>query len=111
MMERPDYPLHSILEKPWQYQIIGLNYQNPTYQIPDSFIQLTLKRNEEIRHLHFEAPVQLFIEEGFPQMTSGLCFWDVSQDGLQDITILVDDFEASPGKIHFWAKSVREIKA
>ena len=49
------------------------------------------------------------IEEWFPMRTGGMCFVDVRRHQLEGLGVHVTDFEASSGKVEFWAKSVVDL--
>jgi len=100
---------HPIIDRPFEYRIIGFNYQVNLEDHLKSYIDLTLKKDSIIRRLRFYGPQKLKIDEGFPEPTSGMEILDVSDRQLEDIDIRVTDFEASPGSITFWAKSVVDL--
>ena len=104
LMEDPPHP---IIARPWEYEVVGLNFQQSDG--PEPYLELTLQKGDVIRHLRFLSPQSLEIEEGFPMRTGGLYIADVSARGLDRITIRVDDFEASPGALRFWARTVIDL--
>jgi hypothetical protein len=100
--------LHSILSNPHEYDLCEFRYHvdDDPHQ---SFVDLTLRNHAESVTLRFWRPRKLKIEEGFPQATGGMVFYDLSADGLEDIGIEVADFEACPGSVTFFAKSVERV--
>ena len=109
-MSYDDDPDHPIVERPWEYEIVGLSYHRDRDSWADSFIDLTLQKSGESRRLRFFGPQDLQITEGFPG-SSGLCILDVSQRQLDGIGIRVANFEASGGCPTFWARLVVDLDA
>jgi len=101
--------LHPIIDRPFEYKVIGLNYKKNSDDHLRSYIDLKLQKGDIIRNLRFYGPQDLEIEKGFPEPTSGMEILDVSERQLENINVRVTDFEASPGKITFWAKSVIDL--
>ena len=108
-MAKKEDPVHSVVERPWEYEILSLGfYQSQTGEF-EPFIDLTLKKGDRLRHLRFYSPRELEIEKGFPAKTGGFCIYDVSARGMEGLGVRVDDFEASWGAVKFWAREVIEI--
>ncbi|MFC3625981.1 hypothetical protein ACFOKJ_07500 [Vogesella amnigena] len=101
---------HPILPSPHEYDISSFHYHIDSNDAGQSFIDMTLTRNRQVVTLRFWQPVSLKIEEGFPQPTRGMVFYDHSADGLENITVEVSDFEASPGAVTFFARSVEQLE-
>jgi len=101
---------HKILAKPWEYRIIKFNYCCESEDWTEHTVEIWLKKRDELHKLRFIGPSQLQIEEGFPISTAGMEIIDVSEEQMENISIFVSDFEASHGKITFYAKDVEEIK-
>jgi hypothetical protein len=110
VMTRKEDPIHSIIERPWQYKIISLCYYQSHPESIEPFIDLTLRKGNVLRHLRFYSPQELEIEKGFPYSTSGFCIYDVSARGMEGLGVRVDDFEAGGGAVRFWARKVIEIE-
>jgi hypothetical protein len=109
VMTKREDPIHSIVERPWEYEILSLSfYQSPSEEF-EPFIDLTLKKGDVLRHLRFYSPRELEIEKGFPARTGGFCIYDVSARGLEGLGVRVGDFEVSWGAVRFWAREVIEI--
>jgi len=105
-----DSPLHPIIDKPHQFQILRVDYQIDPDDYRNSFIDLVLRRGQVTRRLRFLRPQNLKIEEGFPFLaTSGLQVLDISHRQLDDLTVEVSDFEATPGAISFYAAEVIDL--
>ncbi|TGK10131.1 hypothetical protein EHO58_01530 [Leptospira selangorensis] len=100
---------HQIIENANEYQIVGFNFQDDLSDIENSYIELTLQRQNEITKLKFAQPSEISIELGFPNQTGGLCVLDISDRQWENKLIEVTDFESSQGAIHFLAKSVERI--
>ena len=105
-----DDPDHPIIERPWEYEIVGLCYHRDPESQDDSYIDLTLRRGDDLRRLHFFGPQDLQITPGFPS-SSGLCILDVSRRQLEGIGARVANFEASDGCPTFWAHRVVDLDA
>jgi len=58
---------HSIIEHPYQYQIVEMVYHVDLKDRLNSYIDLTLIKDSTIRHLRFWGPQNLQIEKGFPR--------------------------------------------
>ena len=100
---------HAIIDNPWEYRITSFLYECSSEDFQEHFIDMTLEKDGETRRLRFIGPQQLKIEEGFPLSTSGMEILDISDRALEDINILVGDFELSFGAITFYAKDVQEL--
>lgn len=101
--------LHAILPRPHDYNICDFRYLFDTEEPSQSFIDLTLRNHAETVTLRFWQPTKLKIEEGFPNSTGGMVFYDRTGDQLENITIEVADFESSHGSITFFARRVEII--
>ena len=100
---------HPILPEAWRYEIVGLRLEQEPRDAQEPYLDLTLKRGTERRVLRFWSPQNLTVEQGGPRMTHGLTIQDVRARQLDGLGVLVDDFEASPGKVSFWARHVEEL--
>jgi hypothetical protein len=103
-------PDHPIIERPWEYEIVGFSYHRGTDSWTDSNIDITLQKGSRCRRLRFLGPRDLEITEGFPN-SSGLCILDVSKRQLEGLGIRVADFEAFGGCPTFWAREVVDLDA
>lgn len=107
MTERdPDHP---IISKAWEWEIMGLNIQREPIDATEPYLDLKLKRCNQVRCFRFWSPQNLQIGEGGPTMTHGLMILDVSHRGLDGLNVRIDDFENDPEFVRFWARSVEEI--
>lgn len=98
MGEKED-PIHPIVKRPWEYEILSFGfYRSPSGEF-ESFIDLTLKNSDALRHLRFYSPRELEIEKGFPARTGGFCIYEVSDRSMEGLNIRVSDFEASWGAV------------
>lgn len=97
---------HPIIDKPWQYKIISFYYECSSENYLEHYIELVMKKGNDVKKLKFLAPTQLKIEEGFPMPTGGMEILDIHDRGWENINIEVSDFEASQGAITFFAKDV-----
>ncbi|MEI1280573.1 hypothetical protein V6Z05_19740 [Leptospira venezuelensis] len=100
---------HPILNRAFEYRIVGFNFQDNLYDPEESYLTLTLQKDSEIKTLRFNMPVDIYIEKGFPLHTGGLCILDVKDRQLENINVQVADFESTSGGIYFYAKSVELI--
>ena len=108
MTARPD-PHHPIVDKPWSYEIVGLNYQRGGAD-QEPFIDITLERGEDRRHLRFLSPRELRIEPGFPTMTGGLVILDISGRAMNGLAVMVEDFAgATGGSVRFFAREAIDL--
>jgi hypothetical protein len=103
-------PDHPIVERPWEYEIVGLCYHRAPNSWADSYIDLTLQLGSRRRCLRFLGPQDLEITGGFPS-SSGLCILDVSKRQLDGLRVRVANFEAHGGCPTFWAREVVESDA
>jgi hypothetical protein len=97
---------HPIIDRPWTYAIAELCYSRDVDDPQSARVDLTLLRDNTIRRLRFLGVQRLSIEEGFPMCTSGLCILDASRRQLEGLAVHVSDFEASGGRVDFWAREV-----
>lgn len=95
----------------WEFEIVGLHYERPLERSEESFIDLTLKRGDELRRFRFLSPQDVEVEKGFPRHTHGLVILDVSGRQLEGIGVLVDNAENCEGGVRFWARTVLELEA
>lgn len=96
---------HPIIEKGWEYEIIGFNFQKSLKKEFESYIDITLQKDEEIKRLRFLSPIGIKVEKDFA-MTYGFCILDVS-DKFLDHKIEVYDFENE--SIKFRARKVVDL--
>ena len=95
----------------FKYEIIAIRLEREPIDVDEPFLDLTLRKGRERRLLRFWSPRDLEIERGGPTMTSGLMIRDIRARGLCGLGVEVDDFEASPGVVRFFARAVEEIFA
>lgn len=109
-MPRRQEPLHPIVERPWSYEVVGLNFQRGD---PDQepFVDVTLMRGDERRHLRFLSPHDIQIQGGLPTMSGGLVILDVSGRGMEGLAVMVEDFDAAQGSIRFFAREAIDLDA
>lgn len=106
-----DSPNHPIIDCPSSYRIVRLDFHIEPDDYRKSFIDLTLERGGEVRHLRFVGPQSLVIEEGFPMWTGGMVIRDIRERQWDDLKVQVDDFEASGGNLKFYAADVIDLDA
>jgi hypothetical protein len=104
-------PEHAILPRAFEYEIIGLRLEREPSEDVEPYLDLTLRRGQQRRILRFWSPQNLEVERGGPTMTHGLVIYDIRARGLDRLTVEVDDFEASDGKVRFVARAVEELSA
>jgi hypothetical protein len=103
-----DDPEHPILADAHTWEIVGFNLQKDPVDQGEPYLDLTVRRDRELRVLRFWSPRDVEIQKGGPAMTHGLSIVDVSSRGLEGIGVRVCDFEASPGSVSFWARTVED---
>jgi len=104
-----DDPDHPIIERPYEYDILLFCYHIDPENDRNSYLDLTLRRGPTVRRLRFLAPQDLEIEKGFPQPTRGMRILNVRRRQLDGLGVMVEDFEASSGRVTFWAREVRDL--
>lgn len=102
-------PDHPIIDRPFNYQIVLFCYHNDPDNPRNAYLDLTLQRGTSVRRLRFLQPQDLEIEKGFPKPTGGMCILDVRHRQLDGINVRVADFEASLGRVTFWAREVLDL--
>ncbi len=108
MRKNMERTYHTIIESPHLYDIQYFAYSFDDEDNSRSYIDLHLKKGNEVCKLRFWGPRDLEIEKGFPCATGGMYIEDVSKHGLESLNVYVGDFEVSNGSITFWAKSVEK---
>lgn len=103
--------VHSILDKSWEYEIVGLRLEREPPDEAEPYLDLTLKWGSDRRVLRFWSPEDLEVERGGPCMTSGLMILDIRGRGLERLGVRVDDFEGCSGSVRFVARAVEEIES
>jgi hypothetical protein len=96
---------HPILEKGFEYEIVGFNFQKDIKNEIEPYIDITLQKNEKIRRLRFLSPINIKVENGF-HMDYGFQIID-SSDKFLDHKIEVENFET--GSIYFRARKVVDL--
>ena len=99
---------HPVLPEAWRHQIVGLRLELKPRDGAEPFLDLTLELGGARRTLRFFSPQSLEIEEGGP-VSGGLRVLDVSGRQLDGLRVRVDDSEATPGSLRFWARDVAPI--
>jgi hypothetical protein len=97
---------HPILPRAWEYRIVGLRLELNPIETDEPYLDLTLRKGEEVCRLRFWSPVDLEVERGGPSMTWGLVIRDARTRGMEGIGVQVDDFEGSNGAVRFAARDV-----
>ena len=103
-------PDHPIIARPFEYRVVGFCFHRTLDDSEESYIDLSLQREQVVRRLRFFSPRNVSVEEGFPE-GCGMYIADVRQCGLDGLGVRVGDFEASPGAIEFWARTVSDLDA
>jgi hypothetical protein len=102
--------LHAVLESPHEYELVEFRYVVDKEDFRQSFVEMRLQKDSHFVSLKFWQPTHLKIEEGFPEATGGMVFYDLSGQYLEDIRIEVTDFESNWGAITFFARDVERIE-
>jgi hypothetical protein len=103
-------PIHPIIERPHEFVVVRFDYHNDPNDWRNSYIDLTLRRQDKIRRLRFLRPQSLKIEEGFPGPTHGMIILDIRDRHWDGLNVEVADFEASRGRILFYAQDVVDLE-
>ena len=104
-MKPKSSPDHAVLAEPWTYTLEELRYAAPE-DYADSFIELTLRKGEDLRRLRFSKPQSIEVDAGFDARSYlGLQILDVSTNQMDGVTVEVSCFEGTPG-MHFYARDV-----
>jgi hypothetical protein len=101
-------PCHPIIDRPWEYEIVGFCYLRPD-DWSEPYVDLTSQKGRIVRRLRFFSPQEIEIEKGFPGFTNGIHILDIRSRGLEKSGVLVDDFEASEGSVRFLAREVIDL--
>ena len=96
---------HPILERAFEYEIIGFNFQKDLKNEIESYIDIALQKGEVIRRLRFLSPINIKVEKNFA-MTWGFCILDGSDKFLYH-KVEVCDFEND--SISFRARKVIDL--
>ena len=102
-------PEHSIIKDAWKYEIVSFHYVNNLDDKRESYIDMTLRKDNVIRRLRFNGPQNLKIEPGFPEPTRGMIILDVKDRQLEDLKVEVFDYENSSGSVTFLAREVIDL--
>jgi hypothetical protein len=102
-----DVPDHPALPDAHTWSIVGLRYQRDPEGRDWGSLELTVRRSNEQKSLHFDRVVELQIDAGFPFSYQGLELLDVRGLGWEDVGVCVTGFEDDAPGIRFWAASVR----
>lgn len=102
-------PPHGVLPRAFDYAIVGLRLELEPGEADETFLDLTLRRASERVVLRFWSPQELEIERGGPRFTGGLEILDIRGRGWEGLGVEVGDFEASNGKVRFWARAVERL--
>src|SRR5262245_39914674 len=102
-------PDHAIIDRPFEYEILEFCYHNDPDDSRNGYLDLALRLGDDVRRPRFLQPQDLEIEKGFPRPTGGMCILDVRDRRLEGIKVRVADFEASWGKVSFWAREVLDL--
>ena len=106
---RSESPVHTIIDRPHEYDVIRFDYNHDPKDHTHSYIDLTLRKGGILRRLRFLRPQSLKIEEGFPGSTHGMVILDIRHRQLDGLGVEVADLEASPGAITFFAAEVIDL--
>ena len=103
-----DDPPHPIIEKLYEYEIIGFSYERDPHDWHDCHFDLVLKKDKIIRRLRFLSPQNLHIGGGLPSC-SGMLILDVSQRQLEGLNVRVVNYENSEPAVELWAREVIDL--
>lgn len=100
--------IHPIISHPHTYTIIHLSWKMDPLVLENTYLDMHLKKDHDIKKLRFSNPVEVKIDQGFNGQISGFEILDISNRQCDRINIEVRNFEQDPG-ITFMAKDVIEI--
>ncbi len=89
-------------------QLVDFHYHVDPDSWESSYIELVAEGQGKRRHLRFEAPRNLHIEEGFSGSLSGMEILDISDRQWGSTRVKVSNFEQDPG-ITFLAASMEIV--
>lgn len=104
-----DSPIHPILDRAHEFEIVRFDLNRDVDDPRNDFLDLTLRREKDVRRLRFIRPRSIKIEEGFPAPTGGMVILDIRHRQWEDVTVKVADFEASNGAVTFYAADVIDL--
>lgn len=99
---------HNIINNPHKYTLIYFVLNNDIDDYKNSYIDLHLKKGDEIKKLRFFQPIDLEIEKSFNGNICGMEILDIKDRQLDSINVEVSNFEQDSG-ITFLAKKVEII--
>ena len=100
---------HPIIESPHLYDIDFFSYKFNEEDNSKSYIDLHLKKGDELIQLRFWGLKTWKLKKGFLGLLVAMFIEDIRSHGLESLGIYVGDFEASNGSVTFWAKSVERF--
>lgn len=101
--------IHPIVEHPHTYKLVYFSWSINPENFDQSYIDMHLRKSQELRKLRFIQPVEITIEYGFNGNTSGLEILDIKNRQLDSVRVEVRNSEQDPG-ISFKALEVIELK-
>jgi hypothetical protein len=104
-----DSPDHPIIDRPHEYEIVRFDFHNDPRDGRNSYLDMTLQKETVVRRLRFFRPRRLVVEDGFPAHTHGMMILDIRERQLDDLRVEVADFEASHGRVTFFAADVIDL--
>jgi len=97
-------PQHPVLDRPWEYTIVGFNYQGDE---GEPFLELSLRRGDDFRRLRFLSPRDIKLDAFFAAGPSGIAILDVSARQMEGVRVWVcDDVTGHDCLLTFWAREV-----
>lgn len=99
--EAPD---HSVLAKPWTYEISEFHLVNGPEPTEPPHIDLVLRNGDDVQRLRFDGVREVQIQPEFWYPNIGLEILDVSDRGWDGIGVRVNSYEGD--ELRFWARSV-----
>jgi hypothetical protein len=106
MQQKLDY---SMISKEWNCQIFGFNLQRNINDYSDTYIDLTLKENNEIKILRFLNISGIEYESRYSNYGKCLQITDCSGDQMEIVKLKISGYVLDLGNFSFWAENVFEI--
>lgn len=100
---------YSIINKDWICRIFGFNLQRIINSEFETYIDITLKENDEIKVLRFLNPSQIEFESRYSRDEHILGIYDLSDSGMEYVNLKVEGTVTALGNFSFWAEDVFEI--
>jgi hypothetical protein len=100
---------HEILPDSLDYEIVGLRIEHEPVDASEPYLDLTLQHGSERRVLRFWSPQDLKMVYDGPAAGHGVTIVDISDRGMENIRVRVDDLESGGASLRFVARKVDDL--